>query len=111
MRESVSFSDFLKLDLRIGKVLEVERLVGSDNLLKMKVDLGREYGIKQILAGLAKKYKPQQLKGKKFIFVANLAPKKMMEEVSNGMILCADFDGTISIIPVSKKIIEGAVVR
>ncbi len=111
MKETVSFSDFQKFDLRVGKVLGVEKVQGSNNLLKMKVDLGKEYGVRQILAGLAKLYSPGDLKGKKFIFVANLAPKEMMGEASEGMILCADFDGVISIIPVKRTIKEGAVVR
>lgn len=111
MKDVVSFFDFQKLDLRVGKVVKAEAVEGSANLIRMEVDLGREYGVRKILAGIAKCYQPRQLTGKKFISVANLAPKQMMKEISSGMILCADNDGEAKIIPVDKKIPEGAVVR
>jgi len=111
VKDIISFSNFQKLDLRVGKVLKAERVAGSDNLLRMEVDLGGEYGVRKILAGIAKWYSPRQLAGKKFIFVANLAPKQMMGELSNGMMLCADNDSQVGIIPVNKKIPEGVVVR
>lgn len=110
-KDIVSFPDFQKLDLRVGKVVEVGNVEGSKNLIRMNVDLGSDHGIKKILAGIANWYKPEDLKGKKFIFVANLAPKQMMKETSVGMILCADIDGQAVIIPVNEKIPEGAVVR
>jgi methionyl-tRNA synthetase len=111
VKDIISFSDFQKLDLRVGKVVKAERVVGSDNLIRMEVDLGKEYGVRKILAGIAKWYKPRQISGKKFIFVANLTPKQMMGELSNGMMLCADNDSEVGIIPVNKKIQEGTVVR
>lgn len=111
MKDVVSFLDFQKLDLRVGKVVKAEAVEGSANLIRMEVDLGREYGVRKILAGIAKWYQPRQLTGKKFIFVANLAPKQMMREISSGMILCADNDGEIEIIPINKKTPEGTIVR
>lgn len=110
-KDTVSFSDFQKLDLRVGKVTEALKVAGSVNLLRLKVDMGKEYGIKNIFAGLAKYYKPQELKGKKFIFVANLAPKQMMNEMSEGMILCSDDESKIGLIPIKKKVTEGALIR
>lgn len=110
-KDIVSFPDFQKLDLRVGKVVEAENVEGSKNLIRMNVDLGSDYGVKNILAGIASWYKPGDLKGKKFIFVANLAPKQMMKEISVGMILCADLEGEAIMIPVDNKIPEGAVVR
>ena len=111
IKDLVSFPDFQKLDIRVGRVLKAGEVTGSNNLIRMEVDLGKDYGVRQILAGLAKLYKPRQLKGKKFIFAANLMPKQMMGELSNGMILCADSDGGIITISVDKKIPEGTVVR
>lgn len=111
MKDIVSFSDFAKMDLRVGKVVAAENVEGSENLIRMIVDLGKEYGQRKILAGIAKWYKPSQLKNKKFIFVANLEPKQMMKELSNGMILCADVDQKAVIIPVDKNIPEGTVIR
>ncbi len=110
-KDTISFPDFAKLDLRVGKVVEAEKVEGSENLIRMVVDLGKEYGERKILAGIAKFYSPSKLTGKKFIFVANLAPKQMMKEMSEGMILCADIDQKAVIIPVDKKIPEGSVVR
>lgn len=111
MKDVISFPDFDKLDLRVGRVVSAERVEGSDNLIRLLVDLGKEYGERKIFTGIAKWYKQSQLKGKKFVFLVNLAPKQMMKEMSEGMILCADFDQKAVIIPVDKKIPEGGVVR
>ena len=111
-KDVISFPDFQKLDLRVGKVVEAERVEDSTSLIKLQVDFGEDYGEKKIIAGIAKWYKPQQLKGKKFIFVANLAPKQMMKEMSEGMILCAVIDGEAVSIPiVDDKIPQGTIVR
>ncbi len=107
----VSFLDFQKLDLRIGEVLEAKNIEQSRNLIAMKVDLGDDYGVVEILAGLAEYIKPEELQGKKFIFVANLEPKKMLGRYSNGMILVADEEGKPHLIPVDKKIKNGIIVR
>lgn len=111
VKDTVSFSDFQKLDFRVGKVLTVEEVIGSTNLIRMQVDLGKEYGKRKIIAGIAKWYTPKKLKGKKFLFLANLAPKQMMKELSNGMIICADLENEASLIPIDDKIPEGTVVR
>lgn len=107
----ISFPDFQKIDFRIGKVVKAERLAGSDNLIRLKVHFGSEIGERQILAGIAKWYTPVKVKGKKFIFVVNLTPKKMMGEDSQGMILCADTGTQAILLPVSEKIPEGSIVR
>ncbi|OGF99732.1 hypothetical protein A2Y99_02060 [Candidatus Gottesmanbacteria bacterium RBG_13_37_7] len=111
MKSAISYSDFQKLDLRVGKILEAEMLKSSVNLIKVRVDFGKDYGEKTILTGIAKWYKPEDLKDKKFIFVVNLEPKKMMDETSEGMILCADINGKAKLIPVNKSIPEGTLVR
>lgn len=110
VKDAVSFSDFQKLDLRVGKVVLAEKVEGSENLIRMEVDLGKDYGKQKILAGIAKWYKPEDLKGKKYIFVVNLTPKQMMKEMSSGMILCAEGEEAV-IIPLDDKIPEGTVVR
>lgn len=111
MKADIPFEDFQKLDLRVGKVISAETVTGSVNLLRLKVNLGNDHGVRNILSGIARWYKPEQLEGKKFIFVTNLETKKMMGEDSQGMILCADYDHKAVIIPVSKKIPEGTIVR
>lgn len=107
----VSFSDFTKLDFRVGKVIKAEVVEGSRNLIRMSVDLGSDYKVRKIFAGIGEWYKPQDIKGKRFIFVVNLAPKQMMKELSEGMMLAADGDGQCFLIPVNKKIPEGSVIR
>lgn len=107
--KTISFSEFQNLDLRIGKVLQAERMPESRNLIKMKVDLG-EKEPRIILAGIAEWYSPEDLVDKSFIFVANLEPKKMMGEESQGMILCGDQDGKAVIIP-APDLPSGTVVR
>lgn len=111
IKGQVSFSDFQKLDLRVGKVISVDKIAGSQKLLRLEADLGKEFGIRIILAGIAQWYQTKDLKNKKFIFLVNLEAKKMMGMESNGMILCADDQGRAIIIPVHKDIPEGSVVR
>jgi tRNA-binding protein len=86
-REYISIEDFLKVDLRVGKVVEAEPVPGSRKLIKVVVDLGGER--RTVLAGLAKWYKPEDFVGKYVVVVANLKPKKMAGMVSEGMILAA----------------------
>lgn len=111
MKDNISYTDFQKLDFRVGKVISSEKLAGSDNLLRLKVYFGDEIGERQILTGIARWYKPKQLQDKKFVFIINLEAKKMMGEESQGMIFCADDGSRALLIPVSSKIIEGSVVR
>ena len=110
-KDEISSSDFQKLDLRVGKVIKSEKVEESENLIRLDVDFGEEIGKRKIFTGIAKWYKPSQLKGRKFIFLVNLAPKQMMHELSSGMILCADSDQKAVILPVSKDIPEGTIVR
>lgn len=110
-KDEVTFPDFQKLDFRVGKVVTAEVVAGSVNLIRLQVDLGSDYGIKQIITGIAKWYTPEQLVGRKFVFVANLAPKKMMKEESRGMILCVDQGDQVQLIPVDGDIAVGSTVR
>ena len=110
-KSTVSLSDFQKMDLRAGKVLEAGPIEGSTNLLRLRVDLGYDYGIVQIVSGIARWYKSEDLQNKKFVFVANLEEKKMMGQPSRGMILCADVDHKAVVIAVDESIPEGTVIR
>lgn len=105
----VSFSEFQRLDLRIGKVLEAEKIPESRSLIKMKVDLG-EKKPRTILAGIAEWYQTEDLINKNFVFVVNLEPKRMMGEESQGMILCADIKGKAVLIP-APDVPPGTIVR
>jgi methionine--tRNA ligase beta chain len=79
----ISFEQFKKIELKVGKVLNAEKIEGSEKLLKLIVDLGDER--RQLVAGIAKYYKPQDLIGKEIVVVANLEPKKIMGIESQGM--------------------------
>jgi methionine--tRNA ligase beta chain len=105
----ISWAEFQRLDLRIGRVLEAEKIPESRSLIKMKVDLG-ESEVRQILAGIAEWYQPEDLINQNFIFVTNLEPKKMMGEESQGMILCADLKGKAVLIP-APEVPPGTIVR
>ncbi|KKS97950.1 MAG: methionyl-tRNA synthetase, methionyl-tRNA synthetase [Candidatus Gottesmanbacteria bacterium GW2011_GWA2_43_14] len=111
MKADIPFVDFQKLDLRVGKVLSAEAVAGSTNLLRLKVNLGNDHGVRIIISGIARWYTPATLKGKKFVFVTNLEPKKLMGDESRGMILCADYDHKAVVVPVNKKIPEGTIIR
>ena len=87
----ISIEDFAKVDLRVGKVLEAERVPGSKKLIKLIVDLGSER--RQVIAGLGKWYEPEEFVGKYVIVVANLKPKKLAGHESQGMILATCTEG------------------
>jgi len=83
----IGIEDFARVDLRVATILEAERVSGSDKLVKIQVDLGRER--RQIVAGIARHYSPEELVGKQVVVVANLKPATLRGEVSNGMLLAA----------------------
>lgn len=87
LREVVDYDTFARTDLRVGKVLEAERVPKSDKLIKMKVDLGFE--LRTIVGGIGKAYAPEALIGRQVVVVANLAPRKLMGIESHGMLLAA----------------------
>jgi len=87
IKSEITIEDFDKIDLRVVKILEAEKIKGADKLLKLKVDLGGEE--RQIVSGIAKHYEPEKLIGKKVILVANLKPVKLRGVESFGMILAA----------------------
>ncbi|MFP4475484.1 MAG: methionine--tRNA ligase [Desulfatibacillaceae bacterium] len=91
IKEQIDFGTFQKVDLRVGRVLEAEKVPKSGKLLKLKVDIGE---IRTVVAGIAKSYKPEELVGRQVVVVANLAPAKLMGIESQGMVLAAvDEDG------------------
>ena len=86
--QHITIEDFVKVELRVATVLEAERAPKSDKLLRLMVDVG-EPQPRQILAGIAEHYSPEQMIGRKIIVVANLAPRKLRGLESNGMLLAA----------------------
>jgi len=87
IRETVDADTFFKVDLRVGKILEAERVPKSDKLIKMKVDIGLEQ--RTIVGGIGKAYEPSDLLDRLVVVVANLAPRKLMGIESHGMLLAA----------------------
>ena len=88
VRYMISFEQFKEVELKVGEIVAAEPMEGSNKLLKLKVSLGEEE--RQIIAGIGKKYTPEQLIGRQIVIVANLEPKQMMGEESQGMLLAAD---------------------
>jgi tRNA-binding protein len=88
LKPQITFEDFAKLDLRVAKVLACEPHPNADRLLKLQIDLG-ELGCRQICAGVRQHYEPAELVGKLIVVVANLAPRTIRGEESNGMLLAA----------------------
>ena len=83
----ITIDDFAKVDMRVGEVKSAERVAGADKLLKVLVDIGDE--VRQLVAGIAEVYKPEDLIGRKVIVVTNLQPRKLRGVESNGMIVAA----------------------
>ena len=87
---SISYDDFKKLDLRVAKILKVEKIPGKTKIVKGEIDLGDE--TRNVIIGGAEFYEPDDLVGKTVIVVANLEPKKMAGVESNAMLLAADIN-------------------
>ncbi|HLT80001.1 MAG TPA: methionine--tRNA ligase [Cyclobacteriaceae bacterium] len=109
LKAEIKFDDFAKLDIRVGKVLQAEKVEKSDKLLKLLVDTGIDR--RTILSGIARHYKPEDLVGKQVTLIANLAPRKMMGVESQGMILMAeDQDGKLRLVVPSDPVTPGSTV-
>lgn len=98
----ITYDDFQKLDLRIARILKAERVEGSEKLVKLQLDVG-DMGERQIVAGIGVVYTPEILVGKQIVIVANLEPRKLMGQESQGMLLAAsDEMGPVLIVPESE---------
>jgi len=107
----ITIDDFAKVELRVGQIKSAERIQGADKLLKLMVDIGDE--VRQVLAGIAMGYAPEELVGRKVVLVANLAPRKMRGLESNGMLLAASAgaDGKPVLCTFAEDIPPGAKVK
>lgn len=107
IRADVDIEEFSKMDLRVGTVLECEKVPKADKLLRFLIDDGLEK--RQILSGIAKYYKPEELLGKQVVFIANLPARKLRALDSQGMILSAvNNDGSLSVITVDRPVKPGS---
>lgn len=106
IKNVVNFEEFDKIDLRVGKIVEAERVEGSEKLLKLQVDLGEEK--RQILAGIGKSYSPEELINKSVVVIINLEPREMMGLVSQGMVLAVKDNNNLSVLVPEREILPGS---
>ena len=109
VEDSINYDYFSKIKLRIAEIKAAERVEGADKLLKLQVSLGDEE--RQIVAGIAQFYEPDNLIGKKIVLLANLEPAKIRGVVSNGMLLAADIDGRAVVLQPESDVPAGSKVR
>ena len=110
MSERISIKDFQRMDIRVGRVLKAERIPGTEKLIRLEVDIGEERP-RQLVAGVADYYTPEELLGKNIVVLANLEAKKIRGVVSNGMLLAADVNGRPYILTVDDEVPPGSPVR
>jgi methionyl-tRNA synthetase len=110
LKPIITIDDFKKIDLRVGKVIQAEKVPKSAKLLKLQVEIGSEK--RQVVAGIAQHYKPEDLVGKLIVIVANLQPAKLMGQESEGMILAASNEsGVLTLVGVQSEISTGSTVK
>lgn len=107
-KDSITYADFAKLDLRVGTIESVEAVPNSEKLLKLTVNLGEDYGTTEILSGISQYYSIEELKGKKCVFLANLEPKPMAGHVSNGMMIAINHNTKPMLLEVDTELADGS---
>jgi len=110
-KSEIRFDKFEKIELRVAEIKAVDHVEGADKLLRFQLDAG-DKGLRQILSGIAQWYpEPESLVGKKVIIVANLKPRKMRGQVSQGMLLSAEHDGDVKLAIVPQNLVNGSSVE
>tara|TARA_X000001036_G_scaffold336351_1_gene315276 strand:+ start:221 stop:553 length:333 start_codon:yes stop_codon:yes gene_type:complete len=104
--EKITIEDFIKIDLRVGKILYAEEVEDSRKMLKLDVDIGEEK--RTIYAGVKKSYAPEELINKLVIVIVNLLPREMKFGTSDGMMLATQSDGEIVVLQPEKEVIPGS---
>jgi len=105
----ITFDDFKKIDIRIGKILSAEKIQGTDKLMKLDIDLGTEK--RQLVAGIADVYEPPALIGKEIPVLINLEQRKIRGVDSQGMILAADVGGKPVLLHPEREVPPGSTMR
>jgi methionyl-tRNA synthetase len=105
----ISIEDFARVQMRVGQILEAEKIEGSRKLVKLRVDIGSE--VRQVVAGIAEAYEPASLVNKKIVIVANLKPAKLMGVESNGMAVAASVDGKPVLATFIEDVPNGALLK
>ena len=105
----ITFDDFKKLEIRIGKVLSAEKVEGTDKLIKLEIDLGTEK--RQLVAGMAEFFAPTHFIGKQLPVLVNLEPRKLRGIESQGMVLAVDVDGKPILLQPEEEVPPGSIIR
>jgi methionyl-tRNA synthetase len=105
----ITIEEFQKVQLKVAKVLSAERVPKSEKLIKLQIDLGGEQ--RQIVAGIGKKYEPEQLIGRRVVVVANLKPAKLMGVESQGMVLAAGDKDVVGLVTILEDVEPGTKVK
>ncbi len=103
----ISFEDFKRIDARVGTITQVERVPRTEKLYKILVDLG-PLGIRQTVSSLVGYYEPDQLVGKRVVFLYNLKPSKFSGEVSQGMLLAAEEGDKLALLTIDREVPNGS---
>ncbi len=109
MLSQINIEEFARVQMRVGQILEAEKIEGSRTLIKMRVDIGTE--VRQVVAGIAEAYEPASLLNRKVVIVANLKPAKLMGVESNGMIVAASVDGKPVLATFTEEVPNGALLK
>jgi len=111
MKSEISYDQFEQLDLRVGEVVAASLPDWSEKLLRYEVDFGENLGRRVMFSGIREWYEPDDLVGKKYVFVVNMKYKKMGPEESQGMMIMTEYEGRPILMSVDGKIVNGSVVR
>ncbi|NWG13296.1 MAG: methionine--tRNA ligase subunit beta [Acidobacteria bacterium] len=107
--QRIGIEDFARVEMRVGQVLEAERVAGSRKLVRMKVDIGTE--VRQVVAGIAETYEPATLINRKVVIVVNLKPARIMGVESNGMVVAAVEGERPVLVTFVEEVSNGALLR
>jgi len=105
----ITIEDFARVQMRVGQILEAEKIEGSRKPIRLRVDIGTE--VRQVVAGIAEAYEPSSLLNRKVVLVANLKPAKLMGVESNGMIVAASVEGKPVLATFSEEVPNGALLK
>ena len=105
----ITYNDFKKLDIRIGKIISAEKVPKADKLIKMEIDFGKEK--RQIVAGIAESYEPDYLLGKEIPVIVNLEPRTIRGVESQGMIMIANTDEKMVLLNPEREVSPGTIVE
>ena len=105
----ITIEDFAKVQMRVGQIVEAEKIEGSRRLIKLRVDIGTE--VRQVVAGIAETYEPANLLDRTVVIVANLKPAKLMGVESNGMIVAASIDGKPVLATFTEEVPNGSLLK